>query len=156
MGRLFPTSHATLQAAPMAIGLFVAVSALVALCAKHATRVTRKLGGGSGSGSETSNSRIAPRFPFASPKQLLTTLGNKAFPLINKKRIAEESPAEADGLWQRQIWMGEKCEPLNFSGVIYYDSDGKRVPELPPKSPHRSPWPSTCSLPVGLGQKDGN
>ncbi|URE12939.1 hypothetical protein MUK42_23571 [Musa troglodytarum] len=44
------------------------------------------------------------------------------------------------GVWRRTILMGEKCQPLNFSGVIYYDADGRRLSEVPtPRSPLRSP-----------------
>jgi hypothetical protein len=31
--------------------------------------------------------------------------------------------------------MGDKCEPLDFSGVIYYDSNGKQVNEFPLRTP---------------------
>ncbi|WOL02886.1 hypothetical protein Cni_G11605 [Canna indica] len=48
-----------------------------------------------------------------------------------------------DGVWRRTILMGEKCQPLDFSGVIYYDNDGRRLAEVPtPRSPLRSPLPS--------------
>lgn len=56
-----------------------------------------------------------------------------------KRRTSEEE----EGLWQRTILMGEKCQPLNFSGAIYYDSAGRQLKELPvPRSPLRSPLPS--------------
>lgn len=42
----------------------------------------------------------------------------------------------------RRILMGDKCQPLDFSGVIYYDSNGNRLPELPMRSPRASPLPS--------------
>lgn len=38
--------------------------------------------------------------------------------------------------------MGDKCQPLDFSGVIYYDNEGNRVSELPSRSPRASPLPS--------------
>ncbi|KAG0451470.1 hypothetical protein HPP92_026410 [Vanilla planifolia] len=41
---------------------------------------------------------------------------------------------EEEGVWKRTILMGEKCQPLEFSGVIYYDCKGTRV-----VAPHRSP-----------------
>lgn len=43
------------------------------------------------------------------------------------------------GLWQKEILMGEKCQPPEFPGVIYYDSCGNQISELPPKSPRASP-----------------
>jgi hypothetical protein len=39
---------------------------------------------------------------------------------------------EPDALWRREILMGRRCEPLNFSGSIHYDSHGRRIP--PPQS----------------------
>lgn len=56
---------------------------------------------------------------------------------------AVDSTDEDDGVWRRTILMGEKCQPLDFSGVIYYDADGRRLSEVPtPRSPMRSPLPS--------------
>ncbi|MFS7976969.1 hypothetical protein Hanom_Chr10g00898621 [Helianthus anomalus] len=45
---------------------------------------------------------------------------------------------EHDGLWQREILMRDKCQPLDLSGVIYYDRDGKRMDEFPMRSPRAS------------------
>lgn len=28
-------------------------------------------------------------------------------------------------IWKRSILLGEKCDPLNFSGAIFYDSNGR-------------------------------
>lgn len=57
-----------------------------------------------------------------------------------------------EGVWKKTILMGEKCQPLDFSGVIYYDSEGRRLRELPPRSPMRSPLPS-ISFPVVVESK---
>ncbi|KAK4773375.1 hypothetical protein SAY87_028394 [Trapa incisa] len=60
----------------------------------------------------------------------------------------EEAAAVAfgdGGVWQRSILMGGKCDPLNFSGVIYYDEKGKKLDELPLRSPRASPFPSYLS-----------
>ncbi|KAG6503587.1 uncharacterized protein LOC121987508 [Zingiber officinale] len=62
--------------------------------------------------------------------------------------------AEEDGgVWRRTILMGEKCKPLDFPGVIYYDADGRRLSEVPtPRSPMRSPFLSyTARSPVTAG-----
>ncbi|CAN0870463.1 hypothetical protein LINGRAHAP2_LOCUS9536 [Linum grandiflorum] len=32
-----------------------------------------------------------------------------------------------DGLWQKSILRGEKCQPPEFSGVIFYDSKGNQI-----------------------------
>ncbi|KAF8399173.1 hypothetical protein HHK36_015038 [Tetracentron sinense] len=152
MVRLTPENGGgSLEAALLAIGLFVSVSALVALCAKQASRVSRKLG------TRTSDSKHAPR----SSKQLLATISNKAIPFLYKKKIGENSEVSDEvkaeeefgdgGLWQRTILMGEKCQPLDFAGVIYYDRNGKQLSELPPRSPRASPLPSFSFPVVNVG-----
>nr|GME15658.1 hypothetical protein DM860_010060 [Ipomoea batatas] len=75
-------------------------------------------------------------------RKLLVTLSNKAIDFRRKKKEVEGKNDEDfgdGGLWQRSILMGDKCQPLDFSGVIYYDSDGKRMSEPPMKSPRRFP-----------------
>ncbi|KAI4964130.1 hypothetical protein ZWY2020_006997 [Hordeum vulgare] len=34
---------------------------------------------------------------------------------------------DSGALWRRDILMGERCEPLNFSGAIHYDSQGRPI-----------------------------
>nr|GLL22028.1 hypothetical protein DM860_010060 [Ipomoea trifida] len=83
-----------------------------------------------------------PPMPIPKAKQLLVTLSNKAINFRQKKKEVEGKNDEDfgdGGLWQRSILMGDKCQPLDFSGVIYYDSDGKRMSEPPMKSPRRFP-----------------
>ncbi|KAE8663980.1 putative Oleosin [Hibiscus syriacus] len=58
------------------------------------------------------------------------------------------------GLWQRSILMGDKCQPLDFSGVIHYDSKGNQLDKLPVRSTRRSPLPG-YSLREGLGYVTG-
>ncbi|KAK4349992.1 hypothetical protein RND71_029305 [Anisodus tanguticus] len=81
----------------------------------------------------------------AKPRKFLATISNKAINLRHKKK-AEGELVDEDfgdrGLWQRGILMGDKCEPLDFSGVIYYDSNGNRLSEVPMRSPRASPMPS--------------
>ncbi|KAI3497920.1 hypothetical protein L2E82_13904 [Cichorium intybus] len=148
--------------APLGIGLFVMVSVIVALCANHARRASRKERSKDdiGTTNHTSDSggednyqeKFPPRSPLRSPKQLITTISNKAMTslLINHKtgsdqngggggggRVVEEGFGQG-GLWQKEILMGVKCQPPEFSGVIYYNCDGHQVTEFPPRSP-RSP-----------------
>ncbi|PKA55519.1 hypothetical protein AXF42_Ash006721 [Apostasia shenzhenica] len=57
---------------------------------------------------------------------------------IGKVREEEEEEGE---VWRREIMMGEKCQPLEFSGVIYYDGDGRRVAAAPRSELRRQlPW----------------
>ena len=118
-----------------AIGLMESVTTFWALCSKRASRATKKL---------------APGSPLGRSKQLFSTISNKAirFRQNKEKKIGEEFEDDEDsgygdgGLWQREILMGDKCQPLDFSGVIYYDSNGKRLSEVPIRSPRASPLPS--------------
>ncbi|KAF8378484.1 hypothetical protein HHK36_029826 [Tetracentron sinense] len=132
-------------------GFYVSASTLVALWAKQASRVSRKFG------TRLSGSNIRLKSTLPSSKQLLKTISDKAILFLHKRRVAEEPEAgdraEAEqgfgdgGLWQRNILMGEKCQPPDFQGVIYYDSHGNQISELPPRSPRNSPLPN-FSFPV--------
>ncbi|KAL5722291.1 hypothetical protein ACHQM5_005829 [Ranunculus cassubicifolius] len=123
-------------------GMLISLSSFLNLFSKHASRVTKKL--------KPAESKIGSRTPLASPRQLLrklTTFGDK------KKDNKQENPygggfVDHDeegfgdgGLWQRGILMGEKCQPPDFSGVIYYDPYGNQVSEFSPKSPRATPLP---------------
>ncbi|KAK9118436.1 hypothetical protein Scep_016529 [Stephania cephalantha] len=88
--------------------------------------------------------KVAPKMsPLASSKQLLTSISNKAIAFTHKKKAESDDVAGGGfgdgGLWQRSILMGEKCQPPDFSGVIYYDSYGKQLSEMPPRSPRATP-----------------
>ncbi|KAF7029932.1 hypothetical protein CFC21_041568 [Triticum aestivum] len=43
-------------------------------------------------------------------------------------------------LWRRTILLGQRCQPLEFSGAIHYDNDGRRLwhARTPLLSPGRS------------------
>lgn len=88
------------------------------------------------------------------PKQLMATISNKAITFLHRKKVGggegpaggrgglkEEEEWGDGGVWQRSILMGDKCEPLDFSGVIYYDSKGRQLNEVPLRSPRASPLP---------------
>ncbi|KAH7851347.1 hypothetical protein Vadar_010303 [Vaccinium darrowii] len=125
----------------LAIGLMDSMTSLWTTCAKKANRVSKKL---------RVECRVAPgSSPLAKPKKLLATIGHKATHFRRKSKRSgneeedEESEFGTDGeLWQRTILMGDKCQPLDFSGVIYYDSKGKQLSEVPMRSPRASPLPS--------------
>ena len=118
-------------------GLMESVTTFWGMCNKKASRATKKL---------ASNS---PRSPLGRSKQLFSTISNKAIPFRQNKvkKIGEEFEDEDSGygdggLWQREILRGDKCQPLDFSGIIYYDSNGKRLSEVPMRSPRASPLPT--------------
>ncbi|KAK2968005.1 hypothetical protein RJ640_001008 [Escallonia rubra] len=138
-----PMSHEAGSPKQLAVTLLDSVANLWVQCARRASRASKKL--------VASNSRIGSKSPLTRPKQLLATISSKAANRRHKKKGGEEFDAQREegeggfgdgGLWQRSIMMGDKCQPLNFSGVIYYDSDGKRLSEFPTRSPRASPLPS--------------
>ncbi|KAK1325783.1 hypothetical protein QJS10_CPA01g01368 [Acorus calamus] len=96
-------------------------------------------------GSKSSSAWSSPR---TQSKQILKLLSDKAFHAVaGKKKTTDEDPyeqveeEEREGVWKKSILMGEKCQPLDFSGVIYYDNHGHRLSHVPPRSPRASPFP---------------
>jgi hypothetical protein len=45
---------------------------------------------------------------------------------------ADEVEAAEDALWRRAILIGEWCKPLDFPGVIHYNSFGRQLSAAPP------------------------
>uniref|UniRef100_A0A803MXL4 Transmembrane protein n=1 Tax=Chenopodium quinoa TaxID=63459 RepID=A0A803MXL4_CHEQI len=101
----------------VALNILESVAALAYLCAKYTSRASKRL----------VQKAVKPR-----NKRVLGRGGAE-------KDFGEESFGEG-GVWRRSILMGDKCEPLDFSGVIYYDSNGNKLPEPPMKSPRASPF----------------
>lgn len=141
----------------LTLGFLMSISSFMALFAKRARQVSSKLHKAKTIKSIRDCRRTPPR-PAASPrspltarpKELLTTISNKAITFVHKRKAGEEkddvfSEAHEEfgdgGVWQRAILMGDKCQPLDFSGVIYYDSRGKQLDEVPLRSPRASPLP---------------
>ncbi|XP_031490458.1 uncharacterized protein LOC116257651 [Nymphaea colorata] len=147
---------------PLAIGLFTSIKAVVALCAKHCP--TKELGFGcfrAGKNIETSAPskspkdaggllpvdelcvNLSPGSVLVSPRVLLLALTHKAMAVFHMKSTAEEAETaedeEEEGVWKRQILMGERCQPLDFSGVIYYDHTGRQLQDyFSPSDGHNS------------------
>ncbi|KAK9049258.1 hypothetical protein SSX86_031775 [Deinandra increscens subsp. villosa] len=123
----------------IATGILQSITTLWLICAKQAILASRKL---------KHTSKISRDSPMIQrPKKLIASISNKAITMRHHKKRAgdgDNGGGEAvgdDGVWQREILMGDKCQPLDFSGVIYYDRDGKRTHEFPTRSPRASPLP---------------
>uniref|UniRef100_A0ACD5ZSE4 Uncharacterized protein n=1 Tax=Avena sativa TaxID=4498 RepID=A0ACD5ZSE4_AVESA len=113
----------------MGVSLLQAVAALMGTCTRRLQRAARRMAG-AGSGKASS---VAPwRKVFSLPR-------------TPKGRGGRETEEEGGGLWRKEILMGERCQPLEFSGVIYYDADGHLLAQ-PPRSPMRSPLPASLKL----------
>lgn len=113
----------------MAIGLLHAVTALVSAWSRNMSRAARKL--------SRRRSSFIPSFRGKKKER------DGGFGDEDTEGELEEEMQDEDGVWRRTILMGEKCQPLDFSGVIYYDADGRQLAEVPtPRSPLRSPLPS--------------
>ncbi|CAN6178218.1 unnamed protein product [Urochloa humidicola] len=115
----------------MGATLLQAVAALVARLQRAARRMAAGASAGKGS---------------ASPPRTAAAPWKKTFSLAPSSGKAAARDAEG-GVWRKEILMGERCQPLDFSGVIYYDADGHRLPHPPPpRSPMRSPLPASPRL----------
>lgn len=118
------------------------ITALAALCTKKASQITNML--------KFKPSHPSPRSPLALPKKTLKTISQSAMGFVQMKKTGrrDERPEAAEeeewghgGVWQRGILMGDKCQPLDYSGAIYYDSNGNKMNEPPLRSPRASPLP---------------
>ncbi|RLN11523.1 hypothetical protein C2845_PM09G10120 [Panicum miliaceum] len=112
----------------MGATLLQAVAALVARLQRAARRMAAGAGGGgNGKGSPPRPAAVAP--------------WKKTFSLAPTGKAAREAEA---GVWRKEILMGERCQPLDFSGAIYYDAEGRRLAHPPPpRSPMRNPLPAS-------------
>ncbi|CAN6201642.1 unnamed protein product [Urochloa humidicola] len=116
----------------MGATLLQAVAALVG----RLQRAARRMAAGAGGGGKVSPPHRATAAPW-----------KKTFSLAPSSGKAAAREAEAGGVWRKEILMGERCQPLDFSGVIYYDADGRRLAHPPPpRSPMRSPLPASPRL----------
>ncbi|KAF3648786.1 putative general transcription factor IIE subunit 1-like [Capsicum annuum] len=79
----------------------------------------------------------------SSTKNFLAKISEKTASFRLKKKGKKDVNDGEDfghgGVWQKEILMGDKCKPLDFSGVIYYDRNGKQLSEVPAKSPRAAP-----------------
>ncbi|CAL0330546.1 unnamed protein product [Lupinus luteus] len=120
------------------------ISLFLALLTKGASRLTRRMHKAAMIDDDWKIELTTPKSPFASPKKFLKNISSKVMsPLKRQLRREDDSAAGSwghGGVWQKEILMGEKCEPLNMSGVIYYDGTGNQMSEFPLKSPRVSPF----------------
>ena len=147
--------HVSKAGKRISASLVASVLAFAYMCSKQAGRVSKKL---KPKPTHHTKSPLEPpsqaepfKSPMNKPKQLLTTISNKAITFIHKKKSDDGFAGDGDrngvddwgdgGVWQRSILMGDKCQPLDFSGVIYYDSNGQQISEIPLRSPRASPLP---------------
>ncbi|CAO2047755.1 unnamed protein product [Urochloa humidicola] len=149
------------------MSLAQAVAALVGTCARRLSRAARRLhlrpprddgvaasfssraivpflGGGGGGGGGVRKA-LSSCSSSSSSK-------SKAKGRRKAAAAAKEEQAAGDGVWRKEIMMGERCQPLDFSGVIYYDAEGRRLAQPPPpRSPMRSPLPASVKLAANAG-----
>lgn len=59
-------------------------------------------------------------------------LGDKKLSRWFRGESEEEEDEGGEELCKKRILMGEKCRPLNFSGILKYDQNGILLPELLP------------------------
>ncbi|KMT08451.1 hypothetical protein BVRB_6g141280 [Beta vulgaris subsp. vulgaris] len=179
MARPFPypiTHH--IQSLPLSIGIFMSIFALVALCARRGSRSPRcrydndayeqeAAATKRNTTSSPMNHKTPPRSPLANPRKFLSNISNNMKPYSKKNGddhiIKENDVVVVDqregfgegGLWQKEILMGEKCQPLDFSGVIYYDNYGNKVSQ-PPRSPRASAVSFQGSMPFPVSSRSSS
>ena len=130
------------------MSLAQAVTALMGTCARRLSRAARRL-------------HLRPRqglaASFSSSHAIVPFLGGAIRKARSSKRRRGEEEDELsfeaeDGVWRKEIMMGERCQPLDFSGAIYYDAEGRRLEQPPtPRSPLRSPLPASVMLTANAG-----
>ncbi|XP_010905876.1 uncharacterized protein [Elaeis guineensis] len=131
----------------MGIGLLQTMTEMMSTCSRHVTRAARKLRRRGPSLSRLSTAATRPFLSRRRSSRKRIGGGKTGIAEGKMKEDVEEEEEEEEGVWQRSILMGEKCQPLDFSGVIYYDADGRKLSEAPPpRSPLRSPLPSNLHL----------
>ncbi|CAN6246364.1 unnamed protein product [Urochloa humidicola] len=131
----------------MGMSLAQAVVALVGTCAWRLSRAARRL--------HLRPPRQGLAASLVSPRAIVPFLGGGgaikkvlSSSKSKRRRKAEDDELsfewEDDGVWRKEIIMGERCQPLEFSGAIYYDAEGRRLEQPPtPRSPLRSPLPAS-------------
>ncbi|XP_062222216.1 uncharacterized protein LOC133921391 [Phragmites australis] len=133
----------------MGMSLAQAVAALMGTCARRLSRAARRLHlrPREGLAASFSSRAIVPFLGGGGVKKALSSSSSSKSK--RRKAAAEE---EDDGVWRKEIMMGERCQPLDFSGVIYYDAEGHRLAQPPPpRSPLRSPLPASVKLAANAG-----
>lgn len=63
--------------------------------------------------------------------------------MISWKREEEVELEEEEAVWKKRILKGERCRPLDFSGRMVYDSEGKQAVML--ESPEKTTTTKTSS-----------
>lgn len=130
------------------MSLAQAVAALVGTCARRLSRAARRLRPRDGVAASFSSRAIVPFLGGGVKKSLSSSASSSSSSKLKRRKAApKEEEAAGDGLWRKEIMMGERCQPLDFSGVIYYDAQGRRLAQAPPpRSPLRSPLPASVKL----------
>uniref|UniRef100_A0A0D3EP02 Uncharacterized protein n=1 Tax=Oryza barthii TaxID=65489 RepID=A0A0D3EP02_9ORYZ len=78
-------------------------------------------------------------------RSVLLVVRHRDFP--RRRRRQELSFRVEDGVCRKEILMEERCQSLDFSGMIYYDVAGRRLDQPPPpRALLHSPLPSSIKL----------
>ncbi|KAG2661001.1 uncharacterized protein LOC120650021 [Panicum virgatum] len=141
----------------MGVSLAKAVAALMGTCARRLSRAARQLRlrpPRQGLAASFSSSRAIVPF-FSGGGVIRKALSSSSSSKSKRRRKAEDDELSfewEDGVWRKEIMMGERCQPLDFSGAIYYDAEGRRLEQAPPpRSPMRSPLPASAVLAANAG-----
>ncbi|PUZ77320.1 hypothetical protein GQ55_1G361500 [Panicum hallii var. hallii] len=140
----------------MGMSLAQAVAALVGTCARRLSRAARRLHHlrpRDGAAASFSSRAIVPFLGGGGGvRKAPSSSSSSSKPKTKRRSKAAAEDAAGDGVWRKEIMMGERCQPLDFSGAIYYDAEGRRLAQPPPpRSPMRSPLPASVKLAANAG-----
>ncbi|XP_062217539.1 uncharacterized protein LOC133917681 [Phragmites australis] len=133
----------------MGVSLAQAVAALMGTCARRLSRAARRLHlrPRQGLAASLSSRAVVPFLGGGGAKKALSSASASS-----KSKRRRKAAEDEDGVWRKEIMMGGRCQPLDFSGVIYYDAEGRRLAQPPPpRSPLRSPLPASVKLAANAG-----
>nr|CAD1834214.1 unnamed protein product [Ananas comosus var. bracteatus] len=126
--------------------LLFSISSLAVTCTRCVSRAARRMH----ASPSLAKLGLVKKKKAATMVRSILTRGVSTVPFFDKRRAKsadgdEESSKvgdefdDDDGVWRRTILMGEKCQPLDFSGAIHYDCYGRQLEDCPmPRSPLRS------------------
>ncbi|XAR51476.1 hypothetical protein NMG60_11006110 [Bertholletia excelsa] len=103
------------------ISVFSVFSIVVFLCGSHKTAKshTRK---------EERKVRLSEEEVSSAGLQSRSIVKTTSWRKVQGEDEDEGGLEGEEAVWRRNIIMGEKCRPLDFSGKILYDSDGNLLP----------------------------
>ncbi|KAL6011043.1 hypothetical protein ACLOJK_001487 [Asimina triloba] len=129
------------------VAVLAVVSLISFLCASHHHRHSQRLAGKFSAPADQQRKLISNISDISSKALLMAKMISWRKPEVSDREEEEEDESE-DAIWKKNIMMGERCRPLDFSGRILYDSQGNRLPEVPKKAKHQIDVSAAAVVPM--------